>query len=263
MKDIYIVRDGQRLGPFTEEQLVLEQLTPDTLVWHEGMTDWQPAANVPEMARFLVSTTPEVEESAFGTYAEIPPEPVSVPPVHKYYAMMGNTRIGPMAVTELQAYGVRPDTPVWCKEMADWQPASTRPDIMMYIGGPNSTQPYGNPRGQQGYVQQPGFGLQNGYNQQPGNGYVPQHYNWMTWAIIGTILGGLFSCIGLIFGAIGISKASSANRAYAIGDDFSGDQYNSTAKTMTIISLVLAGLGIIFNIMIFSVGTAQFLTLIG
>lgn len=70
----------------------------------------------------------------------------------------------------------------------------------------------------------------------------------MTAAIIGTIVGALFSCIGLIFGIIGINYAGKANNAYAIGDQINGASFNSTAKTMTIISYVLAGIGLLGTI---------------
>lgn len=67
----------------------------------------------------------------------------------------------------------------------------------------------------------------------------------MTPAIIGTVIGALFSCIGLIFGIIAINSAGKANSAYQMGDYVNGASYNSTAKTMTIISYVLAGIGLI------------------
>lgn len=184
MQDYYIIRDGQRFGPFTADRLPYEGLTPDSYVWRPGLADWQPASTLPELSSYLYPHNQQQEESAFGTYAEMPP---SHTPPHYNYGQPG------------QGY----------------------------------KQPYNN-----------GYPQPNGGYPQPNGGY-PQHYNWMTWAIIGTILGGLFSCIGLIFGIIGITKASSANRAYAMGDTLQGDQFNSTAKTMTIISLVLAGIGII------------------
>ena len=73
----------------------------------------------------------------------------------------------------------------------------------------------------------------------------------MPWAIVGTIVGALFSCIGMIFGIIGIVKANNANKAYAVGDETGGDMNNSSAKTMTIIALVLAGIGLIVNLVWF------------
>ena len=75
-----------------------------------------------------------------------------------------------------------------------------------------------------------------------------EHTNWMAPAIIGLVLGTLFSCIGFIFGVIAVVKASNANKYYANGLKAEGDVANSSAKTMSIISLVLAGIGILGTI---------------
>ena len=49
----YMAKNGQQFGPMEESELQLNGLTPDTLVWHEGMAQWLPAAQVPELARLL------------------------------------------------------------------------------------------------------------------------------------------------------------------------------------------------------------------
>jgi len=46
----YLVRDGRQAGPLDEEAfsaaVTSGQVQPDTLVWHEGMADWQPYGQV-------------------------------------------------------------------------------------------------------------------------------------------------------------------------------------------------------------------------
>ncbi|MDE7159327.1 MAG: GYF domain-containing protein [Muribaculaceae bacterium] len=170
MEQYYMVIGGRRIGPLPLSELSANGLQGDTLVWRPGMQTWEPARTLPELASQLM---PEVEESAFGTYAE----PVVPPPAYK-------------------------------------NPPRT---------------PYGNP-------------------------YTPTHYNWMTWAIVGTVFGFLFSCIGVIFGIIAINKAGMANRMFAEGYEVEGIHANATAKTMTIISLVLAGIGLLINISLFVTG---------
>lgn len=48
--EIHIARDGQRYGPYTEEQarayLEQGQLLPNDLAWKEGMAEWQPLSDV-------------------------------------------------------------------------------------------------------------------------------------------------------------------------------------------------------------------------
>ena len=46
MKQYYIIRNDQQAGPYTLEELAAMEITPDTMVWSEGMTDWTPAHQV-------------------------------------------------------------------------------------------------------------------------------------------------------------------------------------------------------------------------
>lgn len=257
----YIIDGGVRKGPMEREELPLNGLSHNSMVWREGMADWQPAAMLPELSDLL-------EDSAFGAYAQAQPE------VH-YFAMINNVQTGPMLIDELIAAGLKGDTMVWRDGMADWAPASSCPDIAERLasasatgkttGYPSGTTPeppvygasnpyYGNNAYQKGYDSgrmnphpQPHYTQPdpNMYNPS-GNGSAPT--NWLPWAIVGTIAGFLCSCVGGIFGIIGIVKASSANDCYRLGNYMMGDQNNSTAKIMTIISLVLAALGLIGNV---------------
>lgn len=47
--------------------------------------------------------------------------------------MIGGRQQGPFALDQLHDAGVRPDTYVWCKGMADWEMASQVPDICRYF----------------------------------------------------------------------------------------------------------------------------------
>jgi TM2 domain-containing membrane protein YozV len=50
----YYVADGTtQRGPFTEQELAGMALRPDTLVWHEGMPQWEPAGDVPALKPLL------------------------------------------------------------------------------------------------------------------------------------------------------------------------------------------------------------------
>ena len=76
-------------------------------------------------------------------------------------------------------------------------------------------------------------------------GNVRPHTNWLPWAIVSTVLNCLFSCFGVIFSIIGIVQANKANSLYQMGNNMEADAANSSAKVMTIISLIFAGLGIL------------------
>jgi hypothetical protein len=46
----FITREGQNFGPYALNQLLANGLTPQSNVWRSGLSGWQPAANVPELA---------------------------------------------------------------------------------------------------------------------------------------------------------------------------------------------------------------------
>ncbi len=56
MKQYYIIRNDQQAGPYTLEELAEMGITPDTIVWTEGMTDWTPARQVSELASLFTTT---------------------------------------------------------------------------------------------------------------------------------------------------------------------------------------------------------------
>lgn len=162
-------------------QLALAGVTPETMVWRDGLPDWVKAESLPELSDIFM------QDSAFGGYA-------------------------------------RPEE-----------------QLNPYAGGENRWNT-GNPI--------PPYGAQT---QRPApfnsaTGEPVPHTNWLPWAIVATIVGAIFSCIGMIFGIIGIVKANKANNFYVTGMKAEGDVANSSARVMTIIALVLGAVGLIMVI---------------
>lgn len=172
--------------------------------------------------------------------------------MEKYYMVIDGQRVGPLPLYDLAARGLRPDTLVWRSGMQTWEPAHTLPELNSILNPPeeesafgtyaehiditpppSSTQPYADP-------QRPYDGNHQSAGRQP--------YNWQTLAIIGIVCGVFFGgCIGAIFGIIGLNYARKANRLYARNFEAEAYQANMTAKTMTIISLVFSGLGLLVS----------------
>lgn len=207
-KNYFIIIEGRQTGPLSIEELVRHGLTPESIVWREGLPDWTQARNLPELQSVLHPSLQE-EESAFGGYAE--------PQATQTYGNFGQKQTD---------FGTD-NTPRYGQQPPYGQPSC----------GQNGCEGYGN--NQYG---RPGYGIP------PGRGYTPgpRPYNWMTAAIVATVLGALFSCIGMVFGIIAIVQASNANSAYARGDVYEGDRCNSQAKTWTIVTYCLTGLGVLF-----------------
>lgn len=187
----------------------------------------------------------------------------------EYFIIIDGQQKGPYPREVLRMQGMTPNTYVWRQGMQGWVEAKDLPELTDLLQDnmnqgevpPAQTQepvqpqqPYGQqPYGQQ-YGQnygQPNYGQQ--YQQNYGYNNVP-HTNWMPWAIVATVLNVACSCIGLVFGIIGIVQANKANSFYAMGMIQDAESANSTAKTMTIISYCLAGLGVITGIWMISTG---------
>ena len=78
-----------------------------------------------------------------------------------------------------------------------------------------------------------------------------RHRDWLIWAIVSTILGVFLSyTIGFLFGGVGIIFSALANSAYKSGNIVDAQEKNRTAKIMTIISLVINGLGLLLTLII-------------
>lgn len=78
-----------------------------------------------------------------------------------------------------------------------------------------------------------------------------RHRDWLIWAIVSTILGVFLSyTIGFLFGGVGIIFSALANSAYKSGNIVDAQEKNRTAKIMTIISLVVNGLGLLLTLLI-------------
>lgn len=56
--DYYIMYNGQQIGPMPKEQLVNYGLTPQTMVWAQGMQNWVHAGSVPDLADVLNAVPP-------------------------------------------------------------------------------------------------------------------------------------------------------------------------------------------------------------
>lgn len=71
--EFFVVHKGQKIGPYLVGELAtrvrMGRLRRDTPVWTDGMTDWQPAAEVPALAKLFDASLPLIpEERDFDAY---------------------------------------------------------------------------------------------------------------------------------------------------------------------------------------------------
>lgn len=57
--DFYILINNSKQGPFPVEELANKSITPNTMVWAIGFSNWKPANQVPELSDLLSSLPPE------------------------------------------------------------------------------------------------------------------------------------------------------------------------------------------------------------
>lgn len=78
--EFFIIENGQQVGPLTISQLAEKRIKPETLVWREGMEDWQPAWKVNEL-RYILKENCNTY-SSFNDQATYRP---SIPPIPENY----------------------------------------------------------------------------------------------------------------------------------------------------------------------------------
>lgn len=65
MEFFIIDRNGQQAGPFSFDQLVQKGISPETLVWKQGMTDWTPAWKVEDLKAVLEAIRAKQQQEAY------------------------------------------------------------------------------------------------------------------------------------------------------------------------------------------------------
>lgn len=81
----FYVKNGVSEGPFSAEELI-KLITPDTLIWTEGMTEWAPASEVAPISEMFATDTEEETKIAHPvftppTFEAAPPAQDPQPPV--------------------------------------------------------------------------------------------------------------------------------------------------------------------------------------
>lgn len=74
--DFFIIENGLQVGPLTINQLAEKKIKPKTLVWREGMPDWQPAWKVNELRYILDEINMQEHRNSQGA-SIVPPIPES------------------------------------------------------------------------------------------------------------------------------------------------------------------------------------------
>jgi len=106
--EYYLIKDGEKTGPFTYDELATQGLTPDTLVWNYTMTEPTAAKHLLELAPLMPQSDPtpppfnkqdeQAAEDAQPAAATPPPPPA---PRQAAPAQYAQPRYGEAVVTAL------------------------------------------------------------------------------------------------------------------------------------------------------------------
>lgn len=233
--DFWIIIDQRHAGPFSLEQLREQGITPDRLVWHDGLTDWTPAREVPALAE-LFATEPvasadpcppvpapeDPSEAPEPLYAAESPEEPRQQPQHPDGQPQQQAPCGAQPNQEFHYggnYGPQQQAPYGAQQQPPY-------------GAPQ--QPYGQPYNQQqqpygGAPQQPQYAP----GQQPFNQVPPCPPTYLAWAIIATV------CCCTPLGIVAIIYAANIKNAYYRGDYMKAVRNSNRAQAWIIAAIVL------------------------
>lgn len=79
MAQYYLIKNNERIGPLDVEKLLENGLTPDTLVWTDGMPDWVKASTLPELTALFAPAQPAAPAPPAQPATPVPPA-APVPP---------------------------------------------------------------------------------------------------------------------------------------------------------------------------------------
>lgn len=88
MKQYFTYLNGEQTGPFTFEDLKTKNIYRDTLVWFEGLPDWQKAGTIEELNPLFRAVPPPVRVNHEIKSPAVPPpayaEQTYQPPIEEY-----------------------------------------------------------------------------------------------------------------------------------------------------------------------------------
>lgn len=85
MEYFIIDNNGQQAGPFSQDQLVQKAISPETLVWKQGMADWTPAWKVEELRTVLEAVEANKPNSTNQQESQEPQQQSSEQPHEQAY----------------------------------------------------------------------------------------------------------------------------------------------------------------------------------
>lgn len=140
----YAIIEGSQHGPYNEIQfkrLVDNDLADaNTMVWKEGMTEWQPAGEVKMMENIFSKQQPQQQKQPKSEQQAQPAAPAmpQVAQQNAYYVNLNNQMVGPFNTQQLQHFAQTGEFNqqmwVWCEGMPEWKTAGNVEELAALFG---------------------------------------------------------------------------------------------------------------------------------
>lgn len=164
MAQYFFIKNNERLGPFELEQLLQNGLTPDSLVWCQGMANWTKAADVADLAAVFAPPMPQAPVQPTPPPAPAAPVPPAEPvaPVQPAAPAVPEQPVAPAAPAQPAAPAPQAAPAPAAPQYQQPAPQYQQPAPQYQQPAPQYQQPWGTPPPQQGY---PPFGVKQNNNQ--------------------------------------------------------------------------------------------------
>lgn len=91
--DYYFIKNGQQAGPMSKEELLAQPLTPDTKIWHDGLSEWTELRNDYDLYEaFTNRSTPPPVFGQAPQYSQVRRDMEPKPPTYLAWSII-NTLI--------------------------------------------------------------------------------------------------------------------------------------------------------------------------
>ena len=149
MNSYFYSENDKQIGPVTFEDLKTKNINRNTMVWKEGMDNWQKAGEVKELASLFASVPPPLpqKEKEVSPPPLISEEKTNLSSKRFYYVDSKNEKHGPYTVEEISKIELPPENLVQEENKDDWQAISSVSEFAkFYPNSKNSTLPKPNKR---------------------------------------------------------------------------------------------------------------------
>lgn len=138
MSSYFYSENDEQLGPVTIEDLKTKNINRNTLVWKEGMENWQKASEVKELASLFASVPPPLpkKKKEASTPPPISESKANLSAKRFYYVDSKNEKHGPYTIEEMSKIGLPPANLIQEENTDNWQAISSVSEFARFY--PNS-----------------------------------------------------------------------------------------------------------------------------